>query len=94
MEKDNNQSSLKLKGIIETLQKEKEDLNLRLIRANHSKLSQVKVTEGQDEELDSEQSKAKASVKLNESSSIFVMGTGIITTMAKIDHLIPQKTDP
>lgn len=39
METNSVQSSLKLRQIIENLMKEKEDLNQRLIRVNHDKLS-------------------------------------------------------
>ena len=39
IEKDNQQSYLNLKTIIDNLQKEKQELNNRLIRANNTKLA-------------------------------------------------------
>jgi uncharacterized phage infection (PIP) family protein YhgE len=51
MEKDNNQSSEKLNEIIETLQKEKQALNERLIRANQTKLKHTKSTSEEDDSL-------------------------------------------
>lgn len=77
MEKDNNQSSLKLKSIIETLQKEKEELNMRLIKANHSKLCSARVSEPNEGE-DSQPAKVQVLIKADESKSIIIAGTGII----------------
>jgi hypothetical protein len=44
MENDHSQNSLKLRQIIENLMKEKDELNQRLIRANHEKLPLIEGT--------------------------------------------------
>jgi len=46
MENDNQQSSLKLRQIIENLMKEKDELNQRLIKANNEKLNPTSVSNG------------------------------------------------
>lgn len=76
MEKDNKESYSKLKTLIEKLQKEKEDLNKRLIKANNNKLL-LKAEDGSNGQSSNDEIMIEAD---NKSKSFVIMGCGIINS--------------
>ena len=81
MESNSQESSLKLRSIIENLLKEKDELSQRLIRANHDKLLQNPNQAEEDEKpAESEESLM----------NVYLWNCGILHSSVPIDKLINQ----
>jgi len=83
MENSNQESSLKLRQLIDTLLWEKDELNQRLIKANHDKLTTQGGTTLPDPRLETEQSEKK---------DIYIWGCGIINSVAPVDKMAPAES--
>ena len=81
MESNSQESSLKLRSIIENLLKEKDELSQRLIRANHDKLLQ-NPSQGEEEEKPVETEEAL--------TNVYLWNCGILHSSVPIDKLINQ----
>ena len=84
MEKDSEKNNLKLKQVIESLLKEKDELSQRLINANNKKLSNL---------LDFNQQPRTSTIFVNEVKkvdSFYLWNCGIINSYKGIDPLIQK----
>jgi hypothetical protein len=97
MESDRNDSSQKLRQIIENLMREKDELAERLIKANHDKLQTV-VVSGQEgavtgarEEVPSAKLEG-GSEGVEPQTSIYLWGVGMIHSCQAIDKALLPRT--
>lgn len=84
VESDSQQSSLKLRQIIDNLMHEKDELNQRLIRANHSKLAAI--AEGGGEAPGSVPSDFDEA----QQTTFYLWNCGVINSSLPIDKFIIQ----
>ena len=87
IENDSQQSSLKLRQIIDNLMREKDELNKRLIKANHEKLFNPEGTTSWNDSPESETSSKEDQFI----TSLYIWNCGIINSSQTIDKVLIQQ---
>ena len=93
MESDRNDSSEKLRQIIENLMHEKDELAERLLKANHEKLTAASVVIGEEvqDEVPAQRSPEDGRVGGEPQTSIYIWGVGMIQSSTPIDKAIQPR---
>lgn len=87
MENHNMESITKFRNVIESLQKEKEELNQRLIKANHNKLQNVVLKENDKFNLTMELNRERE----REKTGFYLWNCGIVNSSVDMNTYLAEK---